>query len=220
MGRPVRRDCNLRARASGRAGLTLSNRLAVGVWRGEWRRCWARIVLRRLKPGGSTRGGAEPPETTREPSSEERADMNKTRLLAAALAAASLVTLLPGSARADDAPSPCAALKRIVAAAPGGLAALTPEDGKGVAQPYGDDARCAASQGSYQCTWTPHHDAGSNADALQAVAADIASCLPDATHDQNSPGRQHFYIGDKGKRTGITLTPVASSKLRLAVSGQ
>ena len=146
--------------------------------------------------------------------------MKKARVFATALAAASLGALLPCSAYADDAPSPCASLKRIVAAAPGGLASLTPEDGKGVAQPYGDDAQCAASHGSYQCTWTPHHDAGSNADALQAVAADIASCLPEATHDQNSPGRQHFYVGDKGKRAGITLTPTGSNKLRLVVSGQ
>lgn len=146
--------------------------------------------------------------------------MNKTRLLAAACAAASLGVLVPYSAHADDARSPCASLKRIVAAAPGGLAALTPEDGKGIAQPYGDDAQCAANHDSYQCTWTPHHDAGSTADALQAVAADIASCLPEATHDQNSPSRQHFYVGDKGQRTSITLTPTGSNKLRLLVSGQ
>lgn len=146
--------------------------------------------------------------------------MNTIRLIVSTLAAASLTVLLPCSARADDAPNPCATLKRIVAAAPGGLATLTPEDGKGIVQPYGDDAQCTASHGSYQCTWTPHHDAGSNADALQAVAADIASCLPEATHDQNSPGRQHFYVGDKGKRTGITLTPAGSNKLRLQVSGQ
>jgi hypothetical protein len=151
---------------------------------------------------------------------KDRADMNRTRLLVTSLAAASLGVLLAGSAYADDAPSPCTSLKRIVAAAPGGLASLTPDDGKGVAQPYGDDAQCSASRGAYQCNWTPHHDAGSNADALQAVAADIASCLPDATHDQNSPGRQHFYLGAKGKRTDITLTPTGSNKLRLVVSGK
>ncbi|NPT38078.1 hypothetical protein [Paraburkholderia xenovorans] len=147
--------------------------------------------------------------------------MNRIRLVATVLAAASLCALLPCSgAYADDAPSPCTSLKRIVAAAPGGLASLTPDDGKGIAQPYGDDAQCSASHGSYQCTWTPHHDAGSNADALQAVAADVASCLPDATHDQNSPGRQHFYLGAKGKRTDITLTPTGANKLRLVVSGK
>ncbi|HYS65056.1 MAG TPA: hypothetical protein VEN30_14795 [Paraburkholderia sp.] len=146
--------------------------------------------------------------------------MNRTRLLATALAAASLGVLLPGIANADDAPSPCTSLKRIVAAAPGGLASLTPDDGRGVAQPYGDDAQCSASRGSYQCMWTPHDDAGSSADALQAVAADIASCLPEATHDQNSPGRQHFYLGAPGKRTEITLAPAGSTKLRLVVSGK
>ncbi|CAN7743067.1 hypothetical protein [Paraburkholderia terricola] len=146
--------------------------------------------------------------------------MNPARFLAATFAAASLGAVLPGSASADDAPSPCASLKRIVAAAPGGLASLTPDDGKGVAQPYGDDAQCSPSGGSYQCTWTPHHDAGSSADALQAVAADIASCLPEATHDQNSPGRQHFYLGAPGKRTEITLAPAGSARLRLVVSGQ
>lgn len=146
--------------------------------------------------------------------------MKTIRLSTAVLAAASFAALLPYNTYADDAPSPCASLKRIVAAAPGGLASLTPDDGKGVAQPYGDDAQCAASHGSYQCTWTPHHDAGSNADALQAVAADVASCLPEATHDQNSPGRQHFYLGAKGKRTDITLTPTGSNKLRLVISGK
>ncbi|WP_345815375.1 hypothetical protein AAGS40_23630 [Paraburkholderia sp. PREW-6R] len=146
--------------------------------------------------------------------------MKTIRLSTAALAAASFAALLPFNTYADDAPSPCASLKHIVAAAPGGLASLTPDDGKGVAQPYGDDAQCAASRGSYQCTWTPHHDAGSNADALQAVAADVASCLPEATHDQNSPGRQHFYLGAKGKRTDITLTPTGSNKLRLVISGK
>ncbi|MGA9915241.1 MAG: hypothetical protein WBR17_22210 [Paraburkholderia sp.] len=146
--------------------------------------------------------------------------MNKTRILAVAIAAVSLSALLPCRANADDAPSPCASLKRIVAAAPDGLASLTPDDGKGVAQPYGDDAQCSASHGSYQCTWTPHHDAGSTADALQAVAADVASCLPDATHDQNSPGRQHFYLGTRARRTDITLTRAGSNKLRLVVSGK
>jgi hypothetical protein len=146
--------------------------------------------------------------------------MNNFRLLAAVCAAASFGVLLPGGAYADDTPSPCAALKRIVAAAPDGLASLTPEDGKGVAQPYGDDAQCSASHRSFQCTWTPHGDAGSKLDALQAVAADIASCLPDATHDQNSPGRQHFYLGAKGRRTDIALTPAGANGLRLVVSGK
>ena len=147
-------------------------------------------------------------------------DMKIYRLSAIALAAASLVALLPGSASADDSPRPCAALKRIVAAAPDGFASLTPDDGKGVAQPYGDDAQCSAAHRSFQCTWTPHQAAGSNADALEAVAADIASCLPDATHDQNSPGRQHFYLGAKDRRTEITLTPAGSNRLRLVVSGR
>ena len=146
--------------------------------------------------------------------------MNTFRISAAVFAALSLAALLPGSAWADDAPSPCTSLKRIVAAAPGGFASLTPDDGKGVAQPYGDDAQCAASHDSYQCTWTLHHDAGSNPDALQSVAADIASCLPDATHDQNSPRLQHFYVGAKSQRTQIALTPTGSNKLRLVVSGK
>ncbi|CAB3790679.1 hypothetical protein GCM10011400_32420 [Paraburkholderia caffeinilytica] len=64
--------------------------------------------------------------------------MNNTRILAAAIAALSLSALLPCCANADDAPGPCASLTRIVAAAPDGLASLTPDDGRGVAQPYGD----------------------------------------------------------------------------------
>ncbi|MEX3638036.1 hypothetical protein [Paraburkholderia sp. BR14320] len=146
--------------------------------------------------------------------------MKAYRPSAIALTAASLVALLPAGASADDSPRPCGALKRIVAAAPDGFTSLTPDDGKGVAQPYGDDAQCSAAHRSFQCTWTPHQATGSNADALEAVAADIASCLPDATHDQNSPGRQHFYLGAKNRRTEITLTPEGSNRLRLVVSGR
>ncbi|MGF6837944.1 hypothetical protein QF001_001811 [Paraburkholderia youngii] len=146
--------------------------------------------------------------------------MKTYRLSAIALTAASLVALLPVGASADDSPRPCGALKRIVAAAPDGFTSLTPDDGKGVAQPYGDDAQCSAAHRSFQCTWTPHQAAGSNADALEAVAADIASCLPDATHDQNSPGRQRFYLGAKDRRTEITLTPEGANRLRLVVSGR
>jgi hypothetical protein len=83
-----------------------------------------------------------------------------------------------------------------------------------------DDAQCNASQDSYQCLWTPHHDAGSSADGLQSVAADIASCLPDATHDQNSPARQHFYLGPRDKRTQITATTAGPTKLKLVVTGK
>jgi hypothetical protein len=138
----------------------------------------------------------------------------------AAVAAVSLMALLPLCARADDAPSPCTALKRIVAAAPGGFTQLSPADGQGVAQPYGDDAQCSAAHASYQCVWTPHGDAGSSASALQAVAADIASCLPDATHDVNSPARQHFYLGAHDARTQITATTAGANKLKLVVSGK
>jgi hypothetical protein len=144
----------------------------------------------------------------------------KPWLASSALALATLGALLPLAVRADDTPSPCSALKRIVAAAPQGFAQLKPEDGQGVAKPYGDDAQCSASRGSYQCTWTPHGDAGSSAAALQAVAADIAACLPDATHDVNSPPRQHFYLGARDARTQITATTAGSNKLRLVVSGK
>ncbi|CAB3727682.1 hypothetical protein [Paraburkholderia rhynchosiae] len=146
--------------------------------------------------------------------------MKTSKLFFTTFAVASLAGIVPCAANADDSPTPCASLKRIVAAGPGGFASLTPDDGKGVAQPYGEDAQCSAAPGSYQCVWTPHRDSGSTADALQAVAADIASCLPDATHDQNSPGRQHFYLGTPGKRTEITLTSAGSGKLRLSISGR
>ena len=137
-----------------------------------------------------------------------------------ALLAIAAFALAPGLARADDAPSPCGALKRIVAAAPDGFTGLNPADVNGVAQPYGDDAQCNASHDSYQCLWTPHRDAGSSADALQSVAADIASCLPAATHDQNSPARQHFYLGPRDKRTQITATTAGQNKLKLVVLGK
>ncbi|MEW6341225.1 MAG: hypothetical protein RXR20_28715 [Paraburkholderia sp.] len=141
-------------------------------------------------------------------------------MLRIALVAAIAAALLPAIATADDAPSPCAALKRIVAAAPDGFTGLSQAEVNGVAQPYGDDAQCTASHDSYQCLWTPHHDSGSSADALQSVAADIASCLPNATHDQNSPARQHFYLGPRDQRTQITATTAGPTKLRLVVSGK
>jgi hypothetical protein len=144
--------------------------------------------------------------------------MNTLSLTISALSAMAAFSV--SIARADDTPSPCAALKRIVAAAPSGFASLQPDDSLNVAQPYGDDAQCGASHASYQCLWTPHKDAGSSADALQAVAADIASCLPDATHDQNSPARQHFYLGARNQRTQITATTAGASKLKLVVSGK
>lgn len=126
----------------------------------------------------------------------------------------------PTLALADDTPAPCSALKRIVAAAPGGFSSIQPDDAKAVAQPYGQDAQCAAKAGTLTCTWTQAADSGSTADALQAVAADIASCLPDATHDQNSAARQHFYIGARGERTQVTATTAGAGKLMLAVSSK
>jgi hypothetical protein len=131
-----------------------------------------------------------------------------------------LCMLLPRVAVADDTSSPCAALKRIVAAAPGGFAGLSPDDGKAVAQTYGDDAQCTVSAGSYRCLWTQRKDAASSADVLQTVAADIASCLPDATHDQNSPSSQHFYVGARGSRTNIAATTAGGNRLQLTVSGK
>jgi hypothetical protein len=88
---------------------------------------------------------------------------------------------------------------------------------RAAALPYGDDAACSATHGSYQCTWTSR--GGSSAEALQGVAADIASCLPDATHDQNSPSRQHFYLGARGQRTQIVVATAGANKLKLVVSG-
>jgi hypothetical protein len=60
---------------------------------------------------------------------------------------------------------------------------------------------------------------GSSADALQSVAADIASCLPDATHDQNAPARQHFYLGARTARTEITAAQAGSNRLKLEING-
>ncbi|MEM5439802.1 hypothetical protein [Paraburkholderia diazotrophica] len=137
-----------------------------------------------------------------------------------AIAVIASTALTPLASRADDAPNPCAALKRIVAAAPTGFSQLTPDDGKGVAQPYGNDAQCGATKSAYECMWTPTGGAGSSTAALQAVAADIASCLPDATHDVNSPARQHFYIGPRDARTQITAMPAGASRLKLIVSGK
>jgi hypothetical protein len=128
---------------------------------------------------------------------------------------------LQPDARADDTASPCAALKRIVAAAPQHFAALDPNDGRAVAQPYSDDAHCATTHGTYQCEWsTRSADVDSGGNPLEGVGADIAACLPDATHDLNSPGRQHFYIGARGSRTEITAQTEGPTRVRLSVSQQ
>ena len=135
--------------------------------------------------------------------------------------AATLALIAPFAAQADDSASPCAALKRIVAAAPQRFASLRPEDGQAVAQPYGDDAQCATNRGTYQCTWsTRSAEASSATDALEGVGADIASCLPNATHDVNSPGRQHFYLGERGSRTEITAQAAGATRVKLTVSRQ
>lgn len=130
---------------------------------------------------------------------------------------ATALLFAPLVAHADDTASPCAALKRIAAAAPQHFASLSPADGRAVARPYGDDAQCATTHGTYQCEWSTR-DAGTGANALESVGADIASCLPDATHDVNSPGRQHFYIGERGSRTEITARTEGQTRVRLSVS--
>jgi hypothetical protein len=131
-----------------------------------------------------------------------------------------LTPMFAPAARADDTPSPCSALKHIVAAAPNGFSSIQAADGEAVARPYGADAHCAASHASYECTWSKGADAGSAADALESVAADIASCLPDATHDQNTPARQHFTLGAREQRVQITASTAGAAGLKLVVSGK
>lgn len=139
----------------------------------------------------------------------------------AATIATAILLLAPLAAHADDSTSPCAALKRIVAAAPQHFASLSPDDGRAVAQPYSDDARCATAHGTYQCRWsTRNADTGSDTDALEGVGADIAACLPNATHDGNAPGRQHFYLGERGSRTEITAQSDGATHVKLTVSHQ
>lgn len=148
--------------------------------------------------------------------------MNRFYNVAHLAGAALLITVsgAVGTARADDIPSPCTTLKRIVAARPSGFSTLTPEDSQGIARPNGSDPRCEVANGTYRCEWTPHDDAGTTSDALEGVAADIAACLPDATHDVNSPVRQHFYLGERGDRTQIAVTIAGGSRIRLVVSGR
>jgi hypothetical protein len=42
--------------------------------------------------------------------------------------------------------------------------------------------------------------------------------LPAATHDLNTPARQHFYVGARDQRTQITATTAGANKLKLVVS--
>jgi len=130
-----------------------------------------------------------------------------------------VISSAPIAAYADDSASPCGALRRIIAAAPQHFASLNPADGRAIAQPYGDDAQCATAGATYQCVWSAR-DAGSGTNALEGLGADIASCLPDATHDVNSPGRQHFYLGQRGSRTEITAQSDGSTRVKLSVSHQ
>jgi hypothetical protein len=145
----------------------------------------------------------------------------RTAIRALVCIAATLSLVTPLATHADDSASPCAALKRIVAAAPQHFASLSPEDGRAVAQPYGDDAQCATNRGMYQCMWSTHGgEPGSATNALEGVGADIASCLPNATHDVNSPGRQHFYLGERGSRTAITAQTDGATHVKLSISRQ
>lgn len=139
-------------------------------------------------------------------------------LTALMFAATAWALLASSTAQADDSPGPCPALKRIVAAAPGGFGGLQTSDVQGIAQPAGDNVQCGAISGGYQCEWTPHGEGGEHAGALESVAADVASCLPDATHDENSPARQHFYLGPRDQRTEIAITMAGTNRIRLAVS--
>lgn len=138
---------------------------------------------------------------------------------AAAVVLMLAVSGVMGTARADDVPSLCTSLKRIVAARPAAFSTLTPGDSAGIAQPNGRDPHCELSNGAYRCEWTPREGASAS-DALEGVAADIAACLPDATHDQNSPARQHFFLGERGDRTQIAATVADGGRIRLVVSGR
>ncbi|CAB3810300.1 hypothetical protein LMG28688_07219 [Paraburkholderia caffeinitolerans] len=150
-----------------------------------------------------------------------RQAVSRVAIRASVSLAVALSLIAPPTAHADDSASPCAALKRIVGAAAQHFSSLNPEDGRSVAQPYGNDAQCAASRGTYQCTWsTRDAQAGSGTGALEGVGADIASCFPNATHDENSPGRQHFYLGERGSRTEITAQTVGANRVKLTVSRQ
>jgi hypothetical protein len=135
--------------------------------------------------------------------------------LSATLAA--FMALLPGTAaRADDLPSPCGAIQRIVAAAPDGFAALLAASSTAPLLLSADPnpAACHAAGATLICTWVP--DTG----GLEAFAADLAACLPQATHDLNSPARQHFTLdpsGPRGRRLGLTASTAGANRLRLEV---
>jgi hypothetical protein len=139
-----------------------------------------------------------------------------TEAATAALAVAVCGLLSCASVRADDTPNACDALRRVVAASPD-FSSLSAFDGRPIVLSYGDNARCTAARTDYRCTWIPRN--GASADALQTVAADIAACLPDATHDQNSPARQHFYLGARGARTEIVAAQAGQNTLKLEVYG-
>lgn len=130
------------------------------------------------------------------------------------LAMSMSMALLSGTAaQADDMPSPCGAIKRIVAAAPDGFAALLDASGAAplVLSTGPSPAACHTVGATLICTWTP--DAG----GLEAFAADLAACLPQATHDLNSPARQHFTLGPKGQRIGLTASTSGAGHLKLEV---
>jgi hypothetical protein len=131
-----------------------------------------------------------------------------------ALVAALLTLLVAGAARADDTPSPCRAIKRIVAAAPDGFQSFAGEGASTsealILSSGQTPADCRVAGHALVCTWT-------SGGGLESFAADLAACLPEATHDLNTPSRQHFTVGPKGQRTSLTASTLGDTRLKLEV---
>jgi hypothetical protein len=131
------------------------------------------------------------------------------------------VTALSMPAYSQQGAGICPALTHVVSAADSSFAGLS--DDPAARPPAAQDAAdCRASASSYDCQWqvwaNADNPSGTASVALQALGADIAACLPEAVHDVNNPGRQHFYIKRGANRVTVTATAPAASSVRLVVT--
>jgi hypothetical protein len=151
----------------------------------------------------------------------ESIKMATKRWIALVSISSACVTALSMPAYSQQGAGICPALTHVVSAADSSFAGLS---GDPAARPPAaqDAADCRASASAYDCQWQVRANAdnpsGTASVALQALGADIAACLPEAVHDVNSPGRQHFYIKRGANRVTVTATAPAAASLRLVVT--
>src|ERR1700731_1896209 len=146
--------------------------------------------------------------------------MARTKWVAVISAVSSGTALLSMPAWPQDAAGICPALTHIVDASGNRARFASLHDDPAARPPRVKDAAdCRSAANAYDCHWQVQaNDEGGASAALQTLGADIAACLPDAVHDVNSPGRQHFYIKRDAGQGNITAATQGASVLRLVVT--